>query len=435
MSEWYGALPERWETKRIGVLFAENTQSNVALISDTPMQFRYGEIIRKKKTEKDEAFLEGIKRYNVVQPNDIMVNGLNLNYDFVTQRVAIVKEVGCMTPAYISMRPKEQIDPAYACYLLKSMDGQKILNGLGTGIRLTLSFKEFKKTPLPFPPRLEQDKIVRFLDWKVSQINKLINAKKKQIGLLQEQKRVVINAAVTKGGEEWKEVSLGNLGDFRKGSGGSREDDDENGAACIRYGDIYRSGKMMLSEPITRIKHEATTRYARVAVGEILFALSGETKEEIGQALVNDIAEETWTSGDAAIFTAGENINSHFLTYVLRCPYIVAQRASLAKGDIIVHISVGALRQLRIAVPPVTEQIVIVERLNKICTATDKTVTGVEREISLLHEYRTRLISDVVTGKLDVRDAVVPEYEAVEETAESEDIEGEEELDAEAGDV
>jgi type I restriction enzyme S subunit len=269
---------------------------------------------------------------------------------------------------------------------------------------------------LPLPPRDEQDQIVRYLDWKVSQTNKLINAKRKQIGLLQEQRQAIFNETITKSDESWREISLGNLGSFRKGFGGSRADDTEDGVACIRYGDIYRTGAYVLKSPITRIGKSSSEFYARVFPSEVLFPLSGETKEEIGIAMVNEIEEDTWCSGDCAIFTSNGAILPRFLAYSIRCPFLVRQRASMSKGDIIVHISTGALRRLRILVPPVNVQAEIIEKFNRILDVKEKLETHIKQEITLLTEYRTRLISDVVTGKIDVRDVVVPEYEHADDT-------------------
>lgn len=417
MSEWFGTLPERWEQLKVNDAFIERREK----VSDTDFKplsvSKRGTIPQIATVAKSNA---GDNR-KLVCKGDFAINSRSDRRG----SSGISELDGSVSLINIVLAPRKEANKRYWHYLLRSHNfiEEYYRNGRGIVADLwTTRYAEMKSIYLPLPPRAEQDQIVRFLDWKVSQTNRLINAKKKQVLLLQEQKRAVINEAVTRCGNGWQEVSLGNLGSFRKGSGGSREDDDENGVACIRYGDIYRSGKMTLAEPITRIKAEAITRYARVANGEILFALSGETKEEIGQALVNDIAEDTWTSGDAAIFTTGDDILPHFLTYVLRCPYIVAQRASLAKGDIIVHISVGALRQLRITVPPVSEQMVIIKQLNKICAASDKTVLGIEKELSLLHEYRTRLIADVVTGKMDVRGVEVPQYEVAEEVVDDEPL-------------
>ena len=110
-----------------------------------------------------------------------MINGLNLNYDFVTQRVGLVQERGIITSAYLSLRPRRDINTRYYAYLLKAVDAQKLFHGLGTGIRLTLSFKEIKNLQLPVPPNSEQDQIVKFLDWKMSSINRHVSTKRKQI--------------------------------------------------------------------------------------------------------------------------------------------------------------------------------------------------------------------------------------------------------------
>ncbi|MDR2385269.1 MAG: restriction endonuclease subunit S, partial [Tannerella sp.] len=157
---WLPEVPEGWEVKSVRVLFSENTNINTEMETSNALQFQFGEIIPKKRLETEDNLI----RYTIVETDDIIVNGLNLNYDFLTQRVAIVKEKGAITPVYIALRPQKRINPMYACFLLKAMDSQKLINGMGTGIRLTLSFSEFKKTNLPVPPLDIQNLIVNFLD-------------------------------------------------------------------------------------------------------------------------------------------------------------------------------------------------------------------------------------------------------------------------------
>lgn len=326
------------------------------------------------------------------------------------------------------------VSPAYYVFNL-NIDNEKFFNysirsmyfvgefcKISKGIRVDqwdLDIQQLRYLRFPLPPRDEQDQIVRYLDWKVSQINKLINAKKKQIALLQEYMQGVINKAVTEGGEGWKEIALGNLGKFRKGYGGSRSDDLEDGLPCIRYGDIYRSGEYSLNSPITRINPNLSDLYARVYTSEILFTLSGETKEDIGMAIVNNISEDTWCSGDCAIMRTNDLILPKFLVYAIRASYVVTQRMSLAKGDIIVHLSTNAIRRLRLLTPPISIQQKIVSALDNLYSVTNRMILGIQHQIDLLHEYRTRLISDVVTGKLDVREVDVPKYQEIEEVSAS----------------
>ena len=417
MSEWFGKLPDGWESHKISELFIERREK----VSDTdfrPLSVSKGGVVPQIATvAKSNA---GDNR-RLVRKGDFAINSRSdrrgssgmSNYD------------GSVSLINIVLTPRSETNEKYWHFLFRShiFIEEYYRNGRGIVDDLwTTRFSEMRTIYLPLPPREEQDQIVRFLDWKVSGINRLINTKNKQIALLQEKKQTEINDAVTRGGHGWRNVRLGNLGHFRKGFGGSRADDATSGGlACIRYGDIYRSGELFLHKPITRIRAESSASYARIYKSEMLFALTGETKEEIGQALVNNIDEDVWCSGDTAIFSANEDVLADFLTYVLRCPHVIQQRAAMARGDIIVHISTNALRRLRIPVPPVSEQETIVSRLDKICADVAQIVKLETELITLLHEYRTRLISDVVTGKMDVRDVVIPDYDAVEEMVDTVD--------------
>ena len=190
-------LPAEWETDRLAMLFAENKQQNSDVQLTNALQFKFGTIIQKPKMKIDDALLKVWSKYTIVHPGDIMLNGLNLNYDFVTDRVGIVKEDGIITSAYISLHPRNGVNPKYYTYYFKAIDAQKIFHGMGTGIRLTLSYKELKGLELPTPEEAEQAHVVDYLDWQVSKINTLINAKKAQIDLLEQLKIRTILDAVT----------------------------------------------------------------------------------------------------------------------------------------------------------------------------------------------------------------------------------------------
>jgi type I restriction enzyme S subunit len=164
----------RWPSKRLGSIFVENKDKNTDLSNTFALQFSYGNIVAKPEWELSSSLEETYKGYTRVNSGDIVINGLNLNYDFVTQRVGLVRTSGIITSAYILLRKRINVSSGFYCYYFKAMDSQKIFNGMGTGIRLTLSYPLLKNLNVPVPPRAEQDQIVRFLDWKVSAINKLI---------------------------------------------------------------------------------------------------------------------------------------------------------------------------------------------------------------------------------------------------------------------
>ena len=176
-------------SKRLGSIFVENKDKNTDLSNTFALQFSYGNIVAKPEWELSSSLEETYKGYTRVNSGDIVINGLNLNYDFVTQRVGLVRTSGIITSAYILLRKRINVSSGFYCYYFKAMDSQKIFNGMGTGIRLTLSYPLLKNLNVPVPPRAEQDQIVHFLDWKVSSINKLINIRKNEINKLEELKR------------------------------------------------------------------------------------------------------------------------------------------------------------------------------------------------------------------------------------------------------
>lgn len=122
-----------------------------------------------------------------------------MNYDFVSQRIACTPYEGIITSAYVVCRPRKKVSYNFYTYLFKGMDSMKLFHGMGSGIRLTLSFKELKRQLLPVPPEEEQDAIVFYLDIKCSSIEVLLANKKKEISLLQEMKQRVIADAITRG--------------------------------------------------------------------------------------------------------------------------------------------------------------------------------------------------------------------------------------------
>lgn len=197
--QWLGKIPSHWEIKRSRLIFDENVETNSTCNNTNQLQFRFGTIEPKKSQEMDSDLKKIISKYTIVQNGDIMINGLNLNYDFVSQRVAQVKEKGIITSAYIALRPKENICSDYFTYLLKGMDARKVFHGMGCGVRLTLSFKEFRNELLPIPPLEEQQSMATYLDKATAEIDKAIAQQQRMIDLLNERKQIIIQRAVTKG--------------------------------------------------------------------------------------------------------------------------------------------------------------------------------------------------------------------------------------------
>lgn len=195
--DWIGQIPEHWEIKTINNMFTLNEARNRDMKIIDAYQFKFGEIVQKPKLKLTKDLMHTYQDYTIVQPNDIVFNGLNLNYDFVTQRIGIAKNLGIITSSYISIKPRKDINPCFYAYMLKSYDSKKVFNGMGTGIRLTISWKQLKQLRILVPPKSEQQNIVQYLNELTDNFSQLINSTEKQVSLLKEYRTRLVADVVT----------------------------------------------------------------------------------------------------------------------------------------------------------------------------------------------------------------------------------------------
>lgn len=195
--DWIGQIPEHWEIKTINNMFTLNEARNRDMKIIDAYQFKFGEIVQKPKLKLTKDLMHTYQDYTIIEPNDIVFNGLNLNYDFVTQRIGIAKNLGIITSSYISIKPRKDINPCFYAYMLKSYDSKKVFNGMGTGIRLTISWKQLKQLRILVPPKSEQQNIVQYLNELTDNFSQLINNTEKQVSLLQEYRTRLVADVVT----------------------------------------------------------------------------------------------------------------------------------------------------------------------------------------------------------------------------------------------
>lgn len=212
--------------------------------------------------------------------------------------------------------------------------------------------------------------------------------------------------------EGWTTVRLAQVGTLFKGKGGSREDDSEDGVACIRYGDLYKQNDPRFDRVRTRVTSSRASAYTQIVRGDIVFALSGESIEDIGKSAVCLLDEVTVCGGDSAVFRPDAQVNPEFAAYVLDSPTVGAQKTQAGRGDIIVHISTGALKQLTFDLPPVPEQAAIVKYLRHAHARIDRAVAAKRKLIALLEEQKQAIINQAVTGGPDpsvsMKDSGIP---------------------------
>lgn len=150
---------------------------------------------------------------------------------------------------------------------------------------------------------------------------------------------------------DWEVKSLDEIGKFSKGSGVKKDESLSGDIPCIRYGEIYTKHSDYIKQFYSFISEEVSNTAKRLKKGDILFAGSGETKEEIGKsvAFINEF--EAYAGGDIVILT-NSNAEPLFLGYLLNAPFIQKQKASRGQGDAVVHISATQLGAIKIPLPP-----------------------------------------------------------------------------------
>ena len=200
--------------------------------------------------------------------------------------------------------------------------------------------------------------------------------------------------------EHWDLKQLGLIGSFFKGNGGTKEDEVEEGVPCVRYGDIYTQHQYFIREVRANITDESAAKYTPLRYGDILFAGSGETIEEIGKSAVNLIDGPTYCGGDVIVFRPSIEADATFLGYAADCSTSIYQKACMGRGVTVMHIYSQELRCLLLPLPPLDEQRAIAAFLDRETECIDALVAKNRLLIERLEEYRTALITRTVTRGL-----------------------------------
>lgn len=194
--------------------------------------------------------------------------------------------------------------------------------------------------------------------------------------------------------EDWEVKSLGELGDFKKGKGICKDDLVPSGIPCVRYGELYTTHHEIIQEFNSFITEEISKYCQIIQLGDILFAGSGETKEEIGKCAAYLKNEKAYAGGDIIIFSPS-NRDSKFLGFLLNQKIVVKQKSQKAQGDAIVHIYMDSIKKIIIPVPPLPEQKAIAEVL----TDTDELIRSLDALIEKKKNVKQGMMQELLTGK------------------------------------
>lgn len=195
---------------------------------------------------------------------------------------------------------------------------------------------------------------------------------------------------------EWIECRLGSLGSFAKGSGVKKDEANSGPLPCVRYGELYTHHTDIIRRFNSHISAEVAKGTLRLRSGDVLFAGSGETKEDIGKcaALVDDV--EAYAGGDIVVLRPSGS-SAEFLGCYLNCPDVQRQKASRGQGDAVVHISPRALASIDLKLPPtLNEQRAIAAVLSDM----DAEIAALEGKLAKARDVKQGMMQVLLTGEI-----------------------------------
>lgn len=415
-NEWIGDIPIKWNEKPIRYVFNEIKEKNKLGLVTKALKFTYGKIISKTDFDADEDnyVANTILTYNIVSPGTIMINCLNLNYDFVSQRIGLVKDNGVITSAYLPIKPINDnvIDSEYANYQLKAWDNVKAFHNMGSGVRKTLDFNELGKKYILLPPIEMQKRIVSYLNLKCAEIDALHTDIEKQIETLEEYKKSIITEAVTKGldpdvemkdsGIEWVgmipknwnvtkfkyicsvKTNLVNVKKYQEYPQISPDNVEKDSGILLNYSTVAEAG--VISDNHLFFK------------GQILYSKIRPKLNKATIAPFNGLCS-------ADMYPIETKENTMFVLYMILSQYFLNQVSLVTEDRVkMPKINQEELGVIKIVLPDnINEQEKIVLYLHQKCQDISKAIEEKKEQLETLEQYKKSIIYEYVTGMKEVQ--------------------------------
>lgn len=395
-----GVIPDDWDAKPLG----EIGDSLIGLTYRPSEVRKYGTLVLRSSNVQngalcfdDNVFVDtDIPGRIMVRPGDILVCVRNGSRDLIGKSALIdERAVGMTFGAFMAVFRSEHGKLLH--HVFQSGIFKKQINEhLGATIN-QITNKSLNSFKVPLAPtdeeRTEIANALSDVDALLATLDQVI-AKKRDLKQATMQQLLTGETRLPGFSGNWEVKQLGDIGQFLKGRGVKKDEAQSGTLPCIRYGEIYTHHNDYIKSFNSWISPQVAATATKLKQGDLLFAGSGETKEEIGKcvAFIDDC--EAYAGGDTVILRAA-GINPMFMGYYCNTAPIAAQKASKGQGDAVVHISAAALSSIVLALPSLPEQ-------NAIATA----LSSMDSELSVLVASRDKtrnikqaMMQELLTGK------------------------------------
>ena len=416
--EWLGEIPNHWEVRRNIGVFDERKEANHPEMELLSVTIKRGIIKQDEITVKKDSSNEDKSKYKVVRKHDLAYNKMRMwqgaigasDYD------------GIVSPAYVILQPRDILYSRYYHYLYRTEGFIAEANRHSYGLCMdmnSLRYEDFKTIYSPVPPREDVERIITFLDQKTAEIDVAIAKKKRLIALLQEQKSILINQAVTRGlnpnvtmrdsGVEWigkvpahwEVKPLKRLVTFTGGGTPNKN------TLAFWNGEIpWVSPKDMKFEEISRSQDTITelglskSSAKLIPANSILVVVRGMILARTFPVGVNTVP--VTINQDMKALTPRSDVDPTYLRYLLSgmSSHVLDLREESGHGT--KTLPTEKLGSFLIVFPPANEQIAIRKFCKQITEQVDETITAVQKQLIQLSELKLTVVATATSGKIKV---------------------------------
>ena len=407
---WQEQIPSHWQETELRMLFADNKNKNIGLVERNLLSLSYGKLKRKDIDNATGLVPASFEGYQVIDEGYIVLRFTDLQNDKNSLRVGYTNEKGIITSAYIGLVPKADIHSKYFYYQLHFLDKIKYFYNLGGGVRQSLAYKEFGRETVLIPDKDEQIAIANFLDFKMAKAEGFIRKKRQILALYAERRKSLTQKLINS--ETIKLLRLSSIAP-------------------------------LINRPIERIENVLYTPVGLYNRGRGLFHKEQTLGADLGDSSFFNLKQGdvilsgqfAWEGAVALVGAEDENCIASHRYPVLKCntniiiPEFLFSFFTISRGHFLLDLhskgAAGRNRPLnprtiikeKIPVPSINLQEELIELINQ----ENEIKFLINKEIELVEEYKTALIAEAVTGKIDVRGYEVPEvieeetYEEIEE--------------------
>jgi type I restriction enzyme S subunit len=422
---WLGEIPESWDVRRVKHLFRCKKVPNDGGREQNVLSLTLRGVVNNDPENPEGLVPRDYATYQIFERDDLVFKLIDLE-NFRTSRVGLVHERGIMSSAYVRLTLTANADIRFFYHQFFDLYTRGIYNQLGAGVRSTLGPGDLLNIDVVAPSIPEQRAIVTFIDHADGLIRRYIRTKQKLIKLLEEEKQGIVHRAVTGGldpnvhlkpsGVEllgdvpahWEVKPLKSVAFVQSGLtlGKHYTESTLVEFPYLRVANV-QAGHLNLDAVKRVAVSEADAARSMLQHGDVLMTEGGDP-DKLGRGCVweNQITPCLHQNHIFAVRPKPSQLQPHFLSALLGAPYAKTYFLRRAKQTTnLASTNKTTIGQFPVLLPSVEEQAKLLEALDAQTAGINQAAVRAEREIGLLREYRTCLIADVVTGKVDVREA------------------------------